>query len=1026
MSARTGARFRLLGPLEVWDGEQEVALGGARQRALLALLLLRRGQVVPAEQLAEELWSGASPAGAAKTLQVYMSRLRRALGEGVVATRGGGYVLELGRDEVDADRFEALVAEGRDRLAAGDADGAARVLREALGLWRGPALADRRYEAFAQSEIARLEEARLAAFEERIEADLARRRHAEVIPELDRLVREHPLRERLRGQQMRALYGTGRQAEALEAYRAAREVLVDELGIEPGPELRDLERRILEQDTTLGVPARRGPAVPTRRRGALALVLGGALLLAAGIAAVVAALSGGGTRAALKNAAPDSLAVIDPHRAALVADIPTGSGPAAVAVGAGSVWVANGGDQTLARVDPGAREVVDRVGLGRIPSRLTFGDRALWVASALGDRGVVLRVDPGSETVTGRTSVRIGVPGMDYFAPPTPSALAVGAGGVWANSGHAHVTVVGSAGRRRVLNLGAQHAADGIAIGAGGVWVASGSDDRVLRLDPRTGRVVAAIRITATPQARLASPYGVAVGYGSVWVTDALSNTVSRIDPRFNAVQATISVGRRPTRVAVGEGGIWVLSAGDGSVARIDPRSDAVTARVHVGPGASDLAAGEGRIWVTVGGGAPRIGGRRPPPRAVPLTAPGCSTLVRGPGAPQLLIASDLPTYVPGPSPEPLILDARAAIRLVLREHGFRAGRFRIGYQACDSSTRAAGPSPQRCAQNARAYALDPSVVGVMGPFHSFCTEVELPTLDAAPGGPVAVISPTNTYVGLTRSGPSTAADEPERYYPAGVRNYARLTAPDDEQSAAVATFLHELGRRRLYLLDDDEPTGFAGAVYAARAAGATGLAVAGHAVWHAGGRSYRPLARRIARTGADAVLLSGCICTDGGRLVRDLRAVLGNRVTLIGTDNFTAQGGFLHAHGVFDGIYITTAGRPPEALPAARSLLARLAPLRPPEQIDPSTAYAAQAAEVLLRAIAASDGSRASVTRALLATRLWDGPTGTVSFDRVGDPSPAPFAVYRVDSHTPPRGHRGVAGEVLDRVVEPAPQLVR
>jgi YVTN family beta-propeller protein len=1014
----------MLGPLEAREGDRVLELGGTRQRALLALLLLHRGQVVPADQLVEELWAGAPPAGAAKTLQVYISRLRRALGDGVIETRGPGYALRAGEGCVDLDDFDALVAEGRERLASGDADGAARILRQALALWRGPALSDLRYEAFAQSEIARLDQARLAAVEERIDADLARGRHAEVAVELESLVREYPLRERLRGQQMLALYGIGRQGEALDAYRAARETLVTELGIEPGPALRELERRILDQDPALAVARRPLLARARRRPGARVLVAGVAVLVAAGVGLAVA-LHSGGTGVRLAEAEADSVAVIDPSRAAIVADVPVGSGPVAVAAGAGSVWVADAGDQTLARIDPATHAIAARIGLSRIPTRLTFGGGMLWVASALGNRGTVFRVNPASEAVTGHSDVRVGIPGEDLFAAPTPSALAVDRTGLWANSGHAHITHVAGGGRARLLNLGAQHAADGIAVGDGAVWVASGVDDRVLRLDPRTGAVVTAIRIAAAPQARFASPYDLAVGSGSVWVADASSDTVSRIDPRSNAVEATIRVGRRPTRIAAGAGGVWVLDAGDGTVKRIDPGSSRVSATVRVGAVATDLAVTPSAVWVTVAGGDPRRGAR-PPARVAPLGAPSCSPILHGRGSPQLLIASDLPTFVGGPRPDATIADARAAIRAVLREHAFRAGRYRIGYQACDASLPTAGPTPERCAENARAYARDASLVGIVGPYQSFCTEVELPLLGTAPGGPVAVVSPTNTYVGLTRPGPSTAADEPDRYYPSGVRNYVRITAPDDEQSAALALFVRDLGRRRLFVLDDDEPTGFAGAVYAARAARSLRIRVVGHAVWHTGERSYRPLARRIAAAAADAVMLSGCICSDGARLLRALRATL-PRATLIGTDNFTALGNpFVRLPGTFDGIYITTAGRPPESATGARTLLAQVAPHLRPSQVDPSTTLAATATEVLLRAIAASDGSRASVVAALHAARLRNGPTGPVSFDRSGDPVPGAVAVYRVDSRAGNRGHREIGGEMLVRVIEPSPRLVR
>ena len=198
--------FRILGPLEVVEHDQRLVLGGPKQRALLAILLLHRGEVVSTDRLSDELWGERPPASAAKTVQAYVSNLRRALGDGLVVTRGHGYVLQTERGQLDVDRFEALVDAGRTSLGEGDARPASERLREALALWRGPPLADFAYEPFAQAETARLEEARSAALEDRIDADLALGRHAALVGELEALVREHPLRERLQGQLMLALY----------------------------------------------------------------------------------------------------------------------------------------------------------------------------------------------------------------------------------------------------------------------------------------------------------------------------------------------------------------------------------------------------------------------------------------------------------------------------------------------------------------------------------------------------------------------------------------------------------------------------------------------------------------------------------------------------------------------------------------------------------------------------------------------------------------------------------------------------
>jgi len=250
-------RFKILGPFEVADDRgRRVALGGPKQRAVLAILLLDANGVVPRDRLIEELWGAHAPATAVKTVQVYVSNLRKAIGDGVLLTRAGGYVLRSAPEEFDMARFEALVAEGRGELLAGDATGAARSLRAALGLWRGPPLVDFAYDAFAQGEIARLEESRWAVLEDRIEADLALGEHAAVVGELESLAREQPLRERIQALLMLALYRSGRQAEALDAYHRVRAQLSDELGLEPGAELRALQAAILNQDQSLAAPPR--------------------------------------------------------------------------------------------------------------------------------------------------------------------------------------------------------------------------------------------------------------------------------------------------------------------------------------------------------------------------------------------------------------------------------------------------------------------------------------------------------------------------------------------------------------------------------------------------------------------------------------------------------------------------------------------------------------------------------------------------------------------------------------------------
>jgi DNA-binding SARP family transcriptional activator/class 3 adenylate cyclase len=251
-AAGGGLEFQILGPLEVLDPDRvPFQLGGRRQRAVLALLLLRRGEVVSTDRIVDALWGAEPPRTAITSLQNFVSQLRKLLGPERIVTRSPGYALDVSRDEVDADRFQRLVELGRD----GEPTERAKRLREALAIWRGPALADFEYDAFARADIDRLEELRLVALEERVAADLELGRHAELVGELEAIVAEQPLRERLRGLLMLALYRSGRQADALAAYQQARVVLVEELGIDPSPSLQQLHGAILRQERTLDAVA---------------------------------------------------------------------------------------------------------------------------------------------------------------------------------------------------------------------------------------------------------------------------------------------------------------------------------------------------------------------------------------------------------------------------------------------------------------------------------------------------------------------------------------------------------------------------------------------------------------------------------------------------------------------------------------------------------------------------------------------------------------------------------------------------
>jgi DNA-binding SARP family transcriptional activator len=370
--------FRILGPLEVVDGDREVAIAGSKQRALLAILLLHPNTVVSRDRLIDELWGESPPETASTALQVHVSQLRKSLGRDVIVTRTPGYMIRVETGELDLEQFEQLVEESRGKEAAV----AAATLREALRLWRGPPLADLD-GSVALPERGQLEEQRLSALEHRIDAELELGLHDEQVPELEALVREDPLRERRRAQLMLALYRSGRQAEALDVYSKGRRLLADELGLEPGDELRRLERAILAHDPALAAAdavevGGREPGLQMLRRSRWVALIGAVIVVGAAAALVIALTHGSGSPPLA--VAANSVAVVSPQTGKVVADVPIGGRPVAIAVGAGAVWVANADDQTVLRIDPKTFKVVKTIGEPRQRSdrhrrRLRLGGR---------------------------------------------------------------------------------------------------------------------------------------------------------------------------------------------------------------------------------------------------------------------------------------------------------------------------------------------------------------------------------------------------------------------------------------------------------------------------------------------------------------------------------------------------------------------------------------------------------------------------------------------------------------------------
>jgi branched-chain amino acid transport system substrate-binding protein len=356
------------------------------------------------------------------------------------------------------------------------------------------------------------------------------------------------------------------------------------------------------------------------------------------------------------------------------------------------------------------------------------------------------------------------------------------------------------------------------------------------------------------------------------------------------------------------------------------------------------------------------------------------------------------------------------AVREVLEQRGYRAGRFALGLQVCNDAAPGGVPSDALCAADARAYAANRSVVGVLGPPNTGCTQVELPIANRAPRGPLAVVGYDSTYVGLTHSGAGTAAGEPSKYFPSGTRGYVRVIAADDRQGAADAVVAHELGAARLFVLGDLEPYGDGLAAAFARASRHLGAAVR-TAEWNYEAKSYAPLVAEAARARPDAVFLGTFLVPQSVELIRELRAALPARTRLIAPDGFPPRELATEVGPAAEGMTASVPGLATSDLPlAGRRFLARLRERIGPVVPADSSAAVAQATEVLLGAIVRSDGTRRSVVRQLFRTRVENSILGSFGFDPNGDITSAPITIYRIVHGRP----------TIYRIVSPEAALLR
>ena len=985
----------MLGPFEVCDGESPLALGGTKQRSVLAILLLHLGETVSSDRLIDELWGEQPPLDAQTALQQHVSRLRKALGgNGALVTRARGYALEVPADRLDLTRFRALVEQGRNELD-GAPRSATRTLRAALALWRGPALADLATERFAIAAADALEEERLAALESRIDADLACGAHAQLVGELTSLVREHPLREHLRGQLMLALYRSGRQADALDVYTDARRRLVDDLALEPGPELQRLQRGILAHDRELEAPARQRS--PRRRR----LVLVGAAAVTVVVAAAIASAPIGGRDTQIPPTAAAAEGIVyalDSSTGHVRRRIPLGRAPTAIAAERGRVWVVDAEARTVSRLAELSR-VYDTFATGATPLDIAVGSGSPWVVNGRRRDDTaftgpvatgIVRLDATTGTERAEVPLRTD---PNWTSNRSDNHIAVRGAAVWVVTPDYRVVRIDAATGLPTDRANAVPAV-AIAAGAAGVWVLGG-DGSVVRLDEASSKPIARTRVPASVDA-------IAVGKDAVWVTSRDEGTLWRIDARRPRAVGAIELQRGVSDVvARADGAVWVANPLTGTLSRIDARGAKVARTLRLGAIPRSLAIDGKTLWVASVADpvaqAPTGGGLRSFPSST------CEPAVPRDRSSDLLIVSDLPLQMGNRYP---MLQMSQAIRFVLRERGFRAGRFRVAYQSCDDSlARTSLYDEPKCASNARAFGANPDLVGVVGPMNSGCAVAAVPELNRAASGPLVMVSPLNSFIGLTRSGPGIDERLPAALYPTGARNYARVYPTDDVEGAALASFARARGWKGVYVLDDGQDYyggGVMQADYFETAARRVGLDVPGRASWNPSATSYSSLARRVEASGARAVYLGGLVDTNAGEVVRALRARLGHDVPLLATSGVYDKSLLVvgKSRGDAFGMYVAVAGvAATDRFPSAGvRWVRRFAATQPGRRVDPWAVYAAQATEVLLDAIARSDGTRASVLREVFATTVRNGLLGSFSFDANGDVSDMPVTIGRID----------------------------
>jgi ABC-type branched-subunit amino acid transport system substrate-binding protein/outer membrane protein assembly factor BamB len=766
-----------------------------------------------------------------------------------------------------------------------------------------------------------------------------------------------------------------------------------------------------EAATALGLqrPTGARTVVPAaaRRRAPAILAASGLVLAVAALLAVLAMTGDDGGGEPLGN----GVAALDPASGKVNSFVDSREVPGNVAVGEGAVWMLENERASVARVDPETKRVTRRFKTEGIPTDLAVGEGAVWIGQAGGEDSInatvgVSRLDPDSGRVTRTVRLRGDTGTLPIAGAPR---IAVGAGAVWAVNPDGSVSRIDPETGRLEATIETDLGAFTIAAGKEGVWFVGTEDATVAMIDPRRNRVAQQIPLDSS------SLFSVAVGAGSVWAAAREQGVVWRVDPRQgDPITRTVNVGAGVSFVSFGEGAAWAANYADGVVSRIDPSRNEVTARTSVGAPQA-IAAGAGSAWVSVAGGTTEDS----------LAISSCGRVISGTDTPDVLIASDLPLQGPESGVQRAVENA---MRFTLERRRFKAGEFSVGYQSCDVSTpQTGGFEFRKCAANAAAFAHAEKLVALLGPWSSFCGQVQIPILNRAPGGPVAVVSPTATHPGLTRGGPLADAGglgikgEPEVYYPTGVQNFFRVVPREDLQGVAGAMFAKRLGLRRVFVVTQGDFHRAEHAEPFRRTASRLGREVVGFVEVDPEAEDFDRLASRVANARPDGVYLAAFWFEGGGQVLQALRERLGARVPIMATDQFIPIRSMLEGLGpAARGLYVTATDVPPAArdlTPSAERFARDFGALTAP---DAYLLPAAQAADVVMRAIARSEGTRSSVLRQLRNTSVKGGLLGDFHFDR-GDITPAEIPIFRVTGRTPADEEvfELFDGAVVDRVIE-------